>query len=348
LRYDFFRSIISGWKNGESFILTAHHADDNAETLLMNFSRGTGLHGLTGIPSRSGQVRRPLLTFSRKQIEQYASENNLSFVEDSSNSSDKYTRNHFRLNVIPSIREVYQTVTDNLNDNARRFLEIERLYDHAVGKIISKISRVRGNEIHIPVKQLMEYRNRALIFSIISKYGFSEGQVAEVEKLAQSESGHFINSTDGLYRIIRHRHWFVISPANTQQSEFLVIEEPGKKLIHDGREINFDITKTVRLDEAIKNKDSHIAFLDAKLIAFPLMMRRWKQGDYFYPLGMKKKKKLARFFIDQKLSKSAKENIWVIEMNRKIIWIVGLRIDDRFKITVSTSSVLKITSNPLI
>lgn len=347
LRYQYFKEVIEASGSALSYLLTAHHADDNAETMLMNFCRGTGLRGLTGIPASTGNIRRPLLDFKREEIEEYATANQLEFVDDSSNSSDKYTRNHFRLNVIPSIKKVYSSVISNLNDNAARFNEIEKLYDLAVGKIITKISKVKGSEIHIPVKQLMEFDNRALIYALISRYGFTEGQVEEVIKLSKSESGRFLISTDQNFRIIRHRHWFIISPVQSEEVEIIVIEKSGGDITYKDGILSLDVTKSAKLSQAETNRNNDIAFLDARSISFPLVLRKWKQGDYFYPLGMTKKKKLSRFFIDQKLSKTAKENIWVIEMNKVIIWVVGHRIDERFKVKENSTSVLKITSSPL-
>jgi tRNA(Ile)-lysidine synthase len=322
------------------YILTAHHADDNAETVAMNFFRGTGLHGLTGIPVSAGHIRRPLLPFSKEELIQFAKENKLDYMEDSSNQSSKYTRNFFRNEIIPAISKVYPQVKENLQDNINRFKEIEKLYKLSVGTIIKKLCKEKGNEVHIPVKQLMAFQNRALIYEIIAGYGFSEKQVDEVLKLAESDSGKYIQSPESSYRIIRHRHWFIISPVQATESENIIIEETTNNLQFAMG--NIQISRIGIADCKLPIANS-IACLDAKEILFPLLLRKWKAGDYFYPLGMKKKKKLARFFIDQKLSKTAKEKIWVIEMNKKIIWIAGHRIDDRFKITDKTKSVLKIS-----
>ncbi|MBL7739337.1 MAG: tRNA lysidine(34) synthetase TilS [Chitinophagaceae bacterium] len=319
-------------------LLTAHHADDNNETLLMNFFRGTGLHGLTGIPVKAGYIRRPLLTFSKEELMIFAKENKLDFAEDSSNLSSKYTRNYFRNEIIPAISKVYPQVKENLQDNIERFKEIEKLYKASVGEIRKKLCKQKGNEIHIPVKQLMGYRNKALIYEIIADHGFSEKQVDEVIKLAESESGRYIQSPGNTYRIIRHRHWFIISPVTSIESENIVIEENDQQIQFSEGTLHIGIVSNL---EPITS--NHTACLDAKEISFPLLLRKWKTGDYFYPLGMKKKKKLARFFIDQKLSKADKEKVWVIEMNKKIIWVVGHRIDDRFRITGQTQKVLKIT-----
>jgi tRNA(Ile)-lysidine synthase len=340
---------VQGWHvpHRRCYVVTAHHADDNIETMLMNFFRGTGLHGLTGIPAISDTgtenwtipstyLRRPLLPFTKDELIEFAKINKLEHVEDSSNQSSKYTRNFFRNEILPAIRTVYPQVKENLLDNIDRFIEIEKLYNTSVDEIKKRLCKQKGDEIHIPIKQLMGFRNRALIYEIIRPYGFSEKQVNEVLKLAESDSGKYIQSASR--RIIRHRHWFIISPVMTIHSDNIIIEEKDKSILFEQGSLQFEVTGNLQPETG-----NHLAFLDSTEISFPLLLRKWKPGDYFYPLGIKKKKKLARFFIDQKLSKTDKEKAWVIEMNNKIIWVVGHRIDDRFIITNKTKTYLKIT-----
>jgi tRNA(Ile)-lysidine synthase len=322
-------------------LLTAHHADDNNETLLMNFFRGTGLHGLTGIPVSARYIRRPLLGFAKEELLQFARENKLEFVEDSSNQSSKYTRNFFRNEIIPAISKKYPQVKKNLQDNIKRFKEIERLYQYSVGELKRKICKQKGKEIHIPAKQLMGYNNTALIYEIISEYGFNEKQVDEVIKLAESGSGKFIQSPDGNYRIIKHRHWFIISSILSTEAENIVIEERDKDIRFALGNLCIEKTSDLKLQTS-----NNAVSLDAKEIQFPLLLRKWKTGDYFYPLGMKKKKKLNRFFIDLKLPATEKEKVWVIESNQRIILVVGYRIDERFKITEATKNVIRFTLTP--
>jgi tRNA(Ile)-lysidine synthase len=319
-------------------MLTAHHADDNAETLLMNFCRGTGLHGLTGIPVSYGHIKRPLLSFTKEEIVQFAKENKLDFVEDSSNQSSKYTRNLFRNEIIPAISKVYPQVNENLVDNINRFKEIEKLYKFSVGDIKKKLVKEKGSEWHIPIKQLMGYKNRALIYEIISDFGFSEKQIDEVIKLAESDSGKYIDSPAFNYRFIKHRHWFIISPVNSAESGIIVIEKKDKSIVFEEGLLKIEWLNKLPAD--FKNE---IVYFDEAEIKFPLILRKKKTGDYFYPLGMRKKKKVSRFLIDSKLSKTQKEKAWVLESDKKILWVVGYRIDDRFKVTDQTKSVIKIT-----
>jgi len=323
-----------------SHVLTAHHADDNIETLMMNFFRGTGLHGLEGIPVMHQYIRRPLLPFWKEELVLFAKENKLEFVEDSSNQSVKYTRNLFRNEIIPLISKVYPQVKTNLQDNINRFNEIQRLYQISVDEIKKKLCKIKNDEVHIPIKQFMAYHNRALIFEIISGYGFTERQVDEVIKLAEAGSGKFIQSPSTPHRIIKFRNWFIISKERAADANTIVIEEGVKNVQCSMFNVQFSSIQISNLKSQISNS---IACIDADEITFPLILRKWKQGDYFYPLGMKKKKKLARFFIDQKLSKTEKEKAWVIEMNKKIVWVVGMRIDDRFKVTEKTKKIFKIS-----
>lgn len=341
LRYKWFEELLTSDSRlpTSKFLLTAHHADDNIETLLMNFFRGTGLHGLTGIPASNKYIRRPLLEIPKEELMAFAIENKLHYVEDSSNQSSKYTRNFFRNDILPAISKVYPSVKENLHDNISRFKEIENLYQLTVGELKKKICKKKGNEIHIPVKQLMSFNNRALIYEIISQFGFHEKQVDELIKLANSDSGKYIRSPENSYRIIRHRHWFIISPVLATDSENIIIEEGLSSLQFAIGSLHIKATTTENCQ--LPAADS-VACLDIKEISFPLLLRKWKTGDYFYPLGMKKKKKLSRFFIDLKISKTEKEKVWVIESSQRIAWVIGYRIDDRFKITDKTKSVLKL------
>jgi tRNA(Ile)-lysidine synthase len=321
-----------------TYLLTAHHADDNNETVLMNFFRGTGLHGLTGIPENAGYLRRPLLNFSKKELIEFAKENQLQFVEDSSNQSSKYTRNFFRNEILPTISKVYPQVSENLQDNIKRFKEIEQLYHFTVNELKKKICKQKANDTWIAVKELMNDKNNALIYEIIAAFDFTEKQIEEVIKLAESESGRYIQSPGGKYRMIKHRNWFIVSSVSTIQSENIIIEKEVESIAFAGGKLQITSLNNKPLES-----NSKIACLDAKGIEFPLLLRKWKAGDYFYPLGMAKKKKLSRFFIDQKLSKIEKENSWVIESKSRVIWIVGQRIDNRFKVTEKTANVLQFT-----
>lgn len=339
LRYAWFKELINQSDNQSINLLTAHHADDNNETVLMHFFRGTGLQGLTGIPASNQYIRRPLLSFFKEELLAFAKANSLSFVEDSSNESSKYTRNFFRNELIPAISNVYPKVKENLQDNIHRFQEIEKLYRFSVNELIRKICVTKGNEIHMPVKKLLGYHNRALIYAIISRYDFQEKQVEELLKLATSDSGKYITSPGNRFRIIKHRHWFIISPVASTESANIIIEEGEKDVLFSVGKLRIEkISNTTPQTLAI------IASIDLAKLEFPLLLRKWKTSDYFYPLGMNnKKKKISRFLMDKKLSLAQKENIWVIESAKRIVWVVGYRMDERFKITDRSTTILQIS-----
>lgn len=336
LRYNWFFSLLSFGK--ADHILTAHHRDDNIETLLMNFFKGTGIAGLRGILPKQGKLVRPLLFASRADLQSYAEAKSLQWVEDSSNASDKYSRNYLRHRLIPVLQEIYPQVSENLADNILRFRDIESLYHQAVNMQTKKLLEVKGNEVHIPVLKLAKAEPlNTILYEIIKDYDFSPAQVSEVTALLTSETGKYVQSSS--HRIIRNRKWLIIAPLVAEDAQHILIESTGTVNFREG---------VLRLKESATadltlSADPRMAVFDAKHIRCPFILRPWKKGDYFYPLGMQKKKKVARFLIDQKLSATAKEKVWVLEMNKKIIWVVGMRIDDRFKVTASTKNILKLT-----
>lgn len=328
-----------------TLLLTAHHANDNIETLLMNFFKGTGIKGLQGILPKQGKIIHPLLFAKKEEIRSFAKEYNLSFVEDSSNITDKYTRNYFRNQLIPSIQKVFPEVEENLLNNIERFKEAEILYRQAIDLHKKKLLEFKDKEIHIPVLKLLKAQPlKTIVYEVIKEYGFTAHQTDEVFHLLKSGSGKYVSSTT--YKIIKDRKWIIISPHNTNEASNILIDADDKKIVFENGQL--ELIKIERTDKLFSTENS-IAMLDAKDITYPLLLRKWKQGDYFYPLGMQNlpagrrgKKKLSRFFIDQKISIADKEKIWVIESSKKIAWIVGRRIDDRFKITPATKKILKI------
>jgi tRNA(Ile)-lysidine synthase len=338
LRYQWFDDLK---KSGQfDYILLAHHANDNIETLLMNFLRGTGLKGLTAIPAgttKEKRLLRPLLTVQRSDIIFYAQKHGLNWVEDSSNSSLKYTRNYFRHELIPSIEKVFPQVENNLLGNIERFTKIYNLYQVMVTELKEKICERRSNEIRVPIKKLEKYLDTSLVYDIIKDYGFGEKQVPDVKKLLKAESGKFIENEN--FQVIRHRNWLIIAP-KTLDTAIIAIGKDQQLIRYPLGILEFDTQLAGKLK---LESDANLALLDIKNIEYPLVLRKWKTGDYFYPLGMTKKKKLSRFFIDQKLSRNIKENTWILESGKRIIWVVGMRIDERFKITPSTKEILRIS-----
>ncbi len=341
LRYDWFQSLLQSKKDAgkNACLLTAHHANDSIETLLMNFFKGTGIHGLQGIPTRNNTIRRPLLFATRNEIQEFMDRHHLDFVEDISNKSDKYTRNYFRNKLIPSIREVFPQVEENLMDNLSRFQDVEILYNKALTEIREKLVEKKGDELHLPVlKVLKTPAYKTVLFEILKEYDFFPGQLPDVINLLHAESGKYVDSST--HRVLRNRKWLIVSPKHSTSIQHILISE-------DDHTVSFQngimrISKEEWQSGSRFETDALVALLDAGEIEFPLLLRPWQQGDYFYPLGMKHKKKLSRFFIDQKLSINDKEKVWVVESRKKIVWVTGIRIDDRFKIKNTTARVMRL------
>lgn len=353
LRYDWFEAIVKRQTSNVNeniihdsrftihHLATAHNADDNIETMLMFLFRGTGIYGLTGINAfdKKRKIIRPLLFATREQIELYANENNLRWVEDSSNATDKYTRNFFRHKLIPLVEEQFKNAKQNLQETIRHLQDAELLYNQIIELHKKKLLEQKGNEIHIPILKLQQSKPRdTILWEIIKAFNFRAQQIDEVKKLFDAENSSYVQSST--HRIIKNRNWLIIAPLNTEEAGNILIEENNKQVKFKDGVLNLEKLSAISYQ---LSSNTFYAQLDAKHIEFPLLLRKWKQGDYFYPLGMKKKKKLSRFFIDQKLSATEKENIWILERNKKIIWIVGYRIDERFKITASTKDILKIS-----
>lgn len=339
LRYGFFQELIQDAKYTPAYLLTAHHRDDNVETVLMNFLRGTGLQGMTGIPPVNGKIRRPLLLFSREELLDFAKDRQLRWVEDSSNQLSKYTRNFLRNEWIPAIEKIYPEVKTNIARNIERFSEINKQYRISLENGKKKLIHRKGNEWHIPVRLLLK-TNKAMVYELLSEHGFSEGQMEEVYKLANAGSGKYIEAANSDKQIILHRKWFVIaSRMDKVENGHYIIDMKNGELPFPGGKI-----KTYLLVGSVLSEDPLIASIDADTIEFPLLLRKPKTGDYFYPLGMKKKKKkVSRFFIDNKLSKTEKEKAWILESGGKIIWILGQRIDERVKLKSSSTHTLCIS-----
>lgn len=336
LRYEWLEETRTS--NNYAAIATAHHANDNAETLLMNLFKGTGISGLHGIPPVNGHIIRPVLFATKKEITDYAKENNVPYRDDASNATDKYLRNDVRLNLLPAIEQSFPQVIDNLNDSIQRFSEAEILYKRAVEQERKKLLEKRGNDYYVPIRKLqLRTPLNTICYELFSPYGFSSAQVPHIVGLLSSESGHFIASQT--HRIIRNRDFLVLTAMSTAATDLILIDTVPATIQAGDTQFKF----AYKAPPATIPDDNTIAYINTAKLEQPLILRRWKQGDYFYPLGMgMKKKKLSRYFMDKKIALHDKENIWVLESNKRIVWVAGYRLDERFKVTPSTEQVLAV------
>lgn len=328
LRYDWFETL----RKEEKFaaIATAHHADDSAETVLMNLFRGTGIRGLHGILPRQGKIIRPLLFATKKEILAYAAENGVDFRKDASNDSSDYARNALRHEVIPAIEAQYPQALKAIAETATRLAGAEILYEKSAAKLRKKLLEPRGADYYLPLRlwQKTEAAD-ALLYELLHPFGFSGGIIPEIKRLFAAQAGHYLDSAT--HRLLRHRDFLVLTARNeaAPSADLYLIEKGAETVLFP------DGTLHPAAIEAPENLIAlpEVALLNAVALEWPLVLRRWKAGDYFYPLGMGgKKKKVARFLIDQKLSIAQKEKVWVLESNKRIAWVVGLRIDERFKV----------------
>lgn len=332
LRYNFFESILKD--NGYYFIATAHHSDDVAETILMNMIRGTGISGLHGILPKNGHVIRPLLFANRKKIEQYAKKNKLKYREDSSNSSDKYIRNKIRLQVIPILKQINPRLEDTFRENAGRLLAVEKIYHAKIVEDQKKIVSSNGNELYISIAELKKQLcPEAHLFEILKHYNFSEKQTHEAFSLVDSSTGKSVTSSG--HRIIKNRESLIITP-NKQAKKNSVTISKSTKITEQPLNISFKLIDSKKFKLIT---DPSFGCFDYEKIKFPLTLRTWKKGDKFIPLGMKGFKKLSDFLIDKKVSLSRKEQTCVLISGSDIIWVAGMRIDNRYRVNEKTKKV---------
>lgn len=319
-------------------IAVAHHADDNIETVLMHLFRGTGLNGLTGMEDNRNDLIRPLLNFRKETLVAYAEANELTYREDSSNLKNDYTRNYFRNEWIPAVKNIFPNVEGNLLHTIARLKEADIIYRNAVVGIIQKMVTKKGEELHIPVL-LWKKANPifTITYELLKNYGFTASQTTEAVKLLDGENSSYMQSPT--HRLIKNRNWMIIAPlADNYQAVLIPIKKGSDKVEFSMGNLQFSAVNKPAI-----STEPNKAIINATLLTYPLILRPWKQGDYFYPLGMSKKKKISRFLSDLKLSKTDKEKVWVLESNKKIVWVLGMRIDNRFRITDSTSDFLCVT-----
>ena len=336
LRYSWFTSLAE--KINAQAIAIAHHADDNVETLLMHLVRGTGLKGLTGISPKNGLIVRPLLCCTRNEINGYIKNNNLSFIEDSTNQSVDFQRNKIRLQVIPLLEEINPSVKKVLSESIERFSEINTFYENAIEKIKKQLLTVDNDQLKINIDLLCKQASpKTILFEILHPYGFNESIVQDIEKHLHDESGKIFYSPT--HYLIKDRKYLIISNKIKKNETTFFITENDSEISFP---LHLSITRKKKEQNFVISKDNRIIQIDASLIQYPLTLRRWTNGDTFFPFGMNRQKKLSDFFIDQKLNLKQKAETWLLLSQNQIVWVVGLRLDNRFKITESTQEVLEI------
>lgn len=332
LRYSWFYELLETHKF--DYILTAHHADDNLETFIINLSRGTGLEGLIGIPEKNDKIIRPLLPFSREEILKYAKENAIEWREDSSNASNKYLRNKIRHDLVPILKEINPDFLKAFQKTQAYLQQSNEMVEDASIMIYQQVAKEVGDEIHFDLNQLKKLPNyKSYLYQWLNEFGFLAWN--DIYNLVDSQSGKQVFSPE--FRLLKNRTTLIVSPiSGIDADEEYKIEE-------NTTQVNFPLKlKLCRVDDITLNSNTTI-FVDAEKIRFPLILRKWKDGDSFYPFGMQgKSKKISKLFKDEKLSLIQKENTWILCSNDQIVWVVGIRQDERFKIENTSKKILKI------
>lgn len=332
LRYNWFYELLETEKF--DYILTAHHADDNLETFLINLSRGTGLEGLTGIPEQNDRVIRPLLAFSQKEMEEYAKLNNIKWREDSSNASDKYLRNKIRHHLVPMLKELNPNFLSSFHKTQAYLQEAQVMVEDASIMIYQQVAKQDEDTIYFDLKKLKKLPNyKSYLYQWLKEFEFSAW--GDIYDLVENQSGKYVFSPE--FRLLKDRESLILSPINS------VNEKEEYSITENLKEVNIPLNLTFCKVADISIVSNKTIFVDADKLQYPLILRHWNEGDRFQPFGMNgKSKKVSKLFKDEKLSLLEKENSWLLCSNDQIVWIIGLRQDERFRIENTTKNILKI------
>ena len=336
LRYNWFNELIE--EHEFDYLLTAHHTNDNIETFFINLLRGSGINGLKAILPKQGKLIRPLLFATRAEIDVYVKENKILYREDSSNREDKYLRNHLRLHIIPAFKKLNPSFEQTLTGEIEVLQQTNLILNKEVEKQRKNLLIKDGDTLKISINKLAKTTaSKLILFELIKGFSFNSSQASDIYNSLQAQSGKTFTSPT--HSIIKDRDFLIIKPKtdNDIQSEFLIKEEDTEIKYPIKLKISFlkGGIDTIPTKEFTTNK----AFIDADKITFPLTLNKWKQGDKFMPLGMKGFKKLSDFFTAEKASLFDKQNQWIIRSRNDIVWLVGKRIDDRFKVTTATKNI---------
>lgn len=339
LRYRWFEEL--RLKHNAEAIAVAHHKDDSVETFLLNLIRGTGIRGLSGMKPANGNIIRPLLCVSRNEVEVYADNNHLDFVIDSTNSETLYTRNKIRLEVLPLLQQINPAIKETIIQTSGYLNDTAELYLAEIEQQRNKLVREEAGKIYISIRNLQESPfAQPILFELLSPYGYNSHVCGEIFNSLNGLSGKQFYSPE--YRLIKDREELILEIRKDENVQPVTILSPEVIITHP---VKMSI-KIVSADDFIIPKDKRIGCFDADKVNFPLTFRKWQTGDRFTPFGMKGSKKLSNYFSDHKYSLLRKEEALVLCSNDKIIWLVGERTDNRFRIDEHTTRILVIQLEP--
>ncbi len=337
IRYAWFKKCLINEKY--QCLLTAHHADDNLETYLINSFRGTGIKGLTGIPEHRDHILRPLIQFSRDDIKAFAKSHNITWREDQSNSSDNYLRNVIRHHLLPYFQKRQDNLHARFETTQKNLKRQELLLEDYLNLVFKQVVEEREASYRINIKSLKQFPNYwHILIELLKGFGFTDW--TSLTGLIEAQTGKFITSST--HRIVKEREFL----------ELFELQDHSVQPIHITLD---DLPKTIKYEEGVlqietsksfKKTPQYIAFLSKDLLKTDICLRPYQTGDYFCPLGMQGRRKLSDFLKDEKLSTFEKSKIWVLTHQNEIVWVINHRIDNRYKITENTQECLKIHYSP--
>ena len=336
LRYNWFRELLA--TEDYDFVLTGHHANDNLETFIINLTRGSGLEGLTGIPEQNEHYIRPLLPFTRAAIEAYAHAHFITWREDSSNQKTNYLRNKIRHTVIPALEDLNPALLENFKKSIRYVKDSSVIVSDTIKRLQDEIFTTDSEDDHIIRISIANIKalgnDRSYIYYLLKDFGFTAWE--DVIRLLDGQAGKQIVSDT--HRLVKDRTELLLTPIREKIADGVYqIQEGDSAIILPHRVLK---VKNAKMLEANGKK---VIFVDKQKLKYPLSVRRWKQGDVFRPFGMEGTKKLSKYFKDEKLSLLEKEKVWVLCSENQIVWVVGYRADERFKVSVATRNIIKIS-----
>lgn len=331
LRYNWFETVRQ--EHQAQAIAVGHHQDDLAETILLNLIRGTGLQGLTGMASKNGYIVRPLLAISRQEIQSWLADQQQEYVTDSTNLEDQYTRNFIRLRILPLMEELNPSIRQTLAHTSIILKETKAIFDHAIQTIREDV--LQNNTIHI--SKLMTYPGtRTILHELLYPYGFTPATVEQIDEALQAEPGKQFYSADRRFRLVKDRDTLILSETMEETGDVYEIDPSEGDFSCGSLQLTFHLFETNRLFD--NNPDN--AWFDYDKLQMPLTLRRWQEGNWFIPFGMTGKKKVSDYFSDHKYSLLQKEQSWLLCSGADIIWIVGERSDNRFRVDNNTKKIL--------
>lgn len=337
LRYEWFKT--TAQETGATLIAVAHHSDDSAETILLNLIRGTGLKGLIGIDPKNGNIIRPLLDCSRDEIHDYALWKGLNWVLDSTNDANDYTRNKIRNQITPLLSEINPSINETLNTNSKNLRGAWKIFNDKINEIKVELVGKIADKTTIDIEGLLKQADvETVLFELLNEFNFKSDVIRNIASSLHSTPGlQFFSDS---HRLIKDRTHLIIENKTSETTLEYKIEATRTEI---NEPIRLKLNRFAKTEDFEPSKSTDTIHIDAEKISYPLCIRKWRQGDSFHPFGMSKNKKVSDFFIDSKLSIIQKEETWLLTSDENIVWIIGWRLDNRFKTDSRTNEILEIS-----